>query len=81
VDARLAKGETFTEIAIAQGTTEDQLPGLFTQVRKNALDLAVADGVITRAQADLMLERMNNTGQGFGLENCPMWDGDEVQQP
>jgi len=82
VDARLAKGETFREIAIAQGTTEDQLPGLFSQVRKNALDLAVADGVITRAQADLMLERMNNdSGLGFGFDGCPMWDGDEAQQP
>jgi hypothetical protein len=86
VDTRLAKGETPKEIAIAQGTTEDQLPALFTQVRKNALDLAVADGVITQSQADLMLEHMNNYsgqgfGPGFGLGDCPMWDGDEVQQP
>jgi hypothetical protein len=86
VDTRLAKGETPKEIAIAQGTTEDQLPTLFTQVRKNALDLAVVDGVITQSQADLMLEHMNNYsgqgfGPGFGLGDCPMWDGDEVQQP
>ncbi len=84
VDTRLANSETFKDIAIAQGTTEDQLPALVTQVRKNALDLAVTDGVITQAQADLMLERMNAyDGQGFGpglgLDSCPMWDGDEVQ--
>jgi hypothetical protein len=84
VDIRLANGETFKDIAIAQGTTEDQLPALVTQMHKNALDLAVADGVITQAQADLMLERMNAyDGQGFGpglgLDGCPMWDGDEVQ--
>jgi len=82
VDARLAKGETLKEIAIAQGTTEDQLPALVTQVRKNALDSMVADGIITQAQADLMLERMNNySGQGFNLDNCPMWDSDEAPQP
>jgi hypothetical protein len=86
VDTRLANGESLKDIAIAQGTTEDQLPALFTQVRKNALDLAVADGVITQAQADRMLEHMNNYsgqgfGPGFGLGDCPMWDGDEAQQP
>jgi len=86
VDTRLANGETLKQIAIAQGTTEDQLPALVTQVRKNALDLMVADGVITQAQADLMLERMKNYsgqdfGSGLGLDNCPMWDGDEAPQP
>lgn len=86
VDTRLAGGETLKEIAIAQGTTEDQLPDLAIQVRKNALDLAVADGVITQAQADQMLEHMKEydgqgLGSGFGIGDCPMWDEDDVQQP
>ncbi len=82
VDTRLANGETLKEIAIAQGTAEAGLPALAIKVRQAALDKAVADGVITQAQADLMLERMNNySGQGFSLDNCPMWDGDEVPQP
>jgi len=84
VNTRLQNGETFTQIAKAQGFTGDKLTQLVTDVRKAALDQAVAAGVITQAQADLMLEHMNNyTGQGFGpgfgLDNCPMWDGDEVQ--
>lgn len=84
VDTRLAKGETPKEIAIAQGTAEADLPALVSQVRQAALDQAVADGVITQAQADRMLERMNNYsgqgfGPGFGLGGCPMWDNDEVQ--
>jgi len=80
VDTRLANGETLKQIAIAQGTTEADLPALASKVRQVALDKAVADGVITQAQADLMLERMNNdAGQGFDLDNCPMWDGDEIQ--
>jgi hypothetical protein len=86
VDTRLANGETLKQIAIAQGTAEADLPALATKVRQAALDKAVANGIITQAQADLMLERMNNSsGQGFGpglgLDNCPMWDGDESPQP
>jgi hypothetical protein len=42
------------------------------EVRTNALKQAVTDGVITQAQADWMLERMNQMGaysDGFG--SCP----------
>jgi hypothetical protein len=86
VNTRITEGETLKEIAIAQGTTDAQLTELITQVRQDALDQAVADGVITQTQADLMLERMNQySGQGFGpgfnMGDCPMFDGDEAQQP
>ncbi len=86
VNTRLSNGETFKEIALAQGKTEADLPALVSQVRQAALDKAVADGVITQAQADLMLERMKDYsgegfGPGYGFGDCPMWDGDEVQQP
>jgi hypothetical protein len=84
VDTRLANGETPKEIAIAQGTAVADLPALWAQVRQAALDQAVADGVITQAQADRMLEHMNEYsgpgfGPGFGGNDCPMWDGDEAQ--
>ncbi len=82
VNSRLANGETLKQIAIAQGTTEASLPALAQQVFRAALDKAVADGVVTQAQANLMLEHMNNfMDQGFSLNNCPMWDNDESQQP
>ena len=88
VETRLADGESLTEIAIAEGITKDQLADLFTQVRQAALDEAVADGIITQEQADLMLDHMSNyTGPGFGpgfgrgLGDCPMLDGDEFQKP
>jgi hypothetical protein len=86
VNTRLSNGETPQQIAIAQGKTEADLPALWTQVRTDALKAAVADGVITQAQADVMLQHMNNYsgpgfGPGFGNGNCPMWDGDENQQP
>ncbi len=82
VNTRLTNGETLAQIAIAQGKAEADLPALWTQVRQDALNMAVADGVITQAQADVMLEQMNNySGPGFGpgFGNCPMNDGDEVQ--
>jgi hypothetical protein len=86
VNTRLANGETPREIALAQGKTEADLPALWTQVRQDALKAAVAAGVITQAQADVMLEHMNNYkgegfGPGFGPGSCPLWDGDETQQP
>jgi hypothetical protein len=82
VNTRLTNSETLAQIAIASGKTEADLPALWTQVRQDALDKAVTDGVITQAQADLMLQHMNNyAGPGFGLGfgDCPMQDGDETQ--
>lgn len=86
VETRLSNGETLQAIALAQGKTESDLPALWSQVRQAALDQAVAEGVITQKQADTMLERMNEyNGQGFGprfgMDDCPMFDGDEAQQP
>ncbi|HSB66228.1 MAG TPA: hypothetical protein VLD65_06590 [Anaerolineales bacterium] len=84
VNTRLANGETLAQIASAQGFTGDKLTQLVTDVRKAALDQAVAEGVITQAQADVMLQHMENyMGEGFGpgsgFGDCPMWDGDETQ--
>jgi hypothetical protein len=80
VNTRLSNGETLKAIALAQGKTEADLPALASQVWKAALDKAVADGVFTQAQADTMLARMKGYS-GFGFDNCPMWDENEVQQP
>lgn len=84
VNTRLSNGETLLQIANAQGFTGDKLTQLATQVRQDAINQAVAAGVITQAQADLMLQRLQNNnsfgfGRGFGAGNCPMWDGDETQ--
>ncbi len=82
VNTRLASGETLAQIAIAQGKTEADLPALWSQIRQDALNKAVTDGVITQAQADVMLQHMNNySGPGFGpgFGGCPMLDGNETQ--
>jgi len=84
VNTRLANGETAREIALNQGKTEADLPALWTQVHQDALKAAVEEGVITQAQADAMLEQMNNSaGPGFspGFGNCPLLDGGENNQP
>jgi hypothetical protein len=85
VQTRLVNGETMVQIATAQGITQDALPDLIARVRTSALDKAVADGVITRAQADLMLEHIDEYmgpgfGPGFGSGGCPMGDPGDWQQ-
>jgi hypothetical protein len=84
VNTRLADGETPRQIALAQGTSDADFPALVERVRQAALDQAVADGVISQSQADLMLQHMKDEtgpgfGPGFGVNDCPIWDGDEAQ--
>ena len=54
--------------------TTEQFQELMTTARTEAINQAVADGVITQAQGDYMLERMetmmgNGAGFGFGMGN------------
>jgi hypothetical protein len=66
IESRFANGESFYDIALAQGFTAEQIPALMSEARSAALNQMVADGVITQAQADLMLERMAS-GMGYGM--------------
>jgi hypothetical protein len=70
VEARLTAGETMYAIALAEGVAEDDIPALLADVRTAAVNAAVADGVITQAQADRMLARMAR--QGYGSGTCTM---------
>ena len=84
-EARHDAGETFYEIAQAEGFTAEEIPALMQDARAKALDAAAADGVITKEQADWMKSRgfgrggMGGGGYGRGSNNgdCPMFDGDE----
>jgi hypothetical protein len=73
VEDALASGKTMYQIALDNGVKEADVPALLTEVHKTAFDKAVADGVITRAQADLMLQRM--TANGFNFDNCSLGNG------
>ena len=73
IEARLDAGDTIWTIAQEKGLTPEQFATLMTQVRTDALNQAVTDGVITQAQADFMLQRtaqMQANGFGPGSGNC-----------
>jgi len=66
-------GETFLTVAESQGLSADEAWTLMLQVRTEALNQAVADGVISQEQADWMLEHMDTmmgNGYGFGAGHC-----------
>jgi hypothetical protein len=73
VEDALVSGKTMYQIALDNGIKEANVAALLTEVHTTAFDKAVADGVITRAQADFMLQRM--TANGFNSGNCPMHNG------
>jgi hypothetical protein len=77
VEEQLAAGKTMYQIALDNGIAEDEVAAFLTEVHAAAFDKAVADGVITREQADLMLERMQANGFNYG--NCPMQSGQAGQ--
>jgi hypothetical protein len=62
VNERLADGETMWEIAQAQGFSDEEIQDLMLQAHNEALDQAVAAGVLTQEQAEWMRQHM---GQGW----------------
>jgi hypothetical protein len=73
LQARLDAGETIWQVAEGLGWTSEQLQAKMIEARGTALQQAVADGLLTQAQADLMAQRMNQgwaEGFGPGSANC-----------
>lgn len=78
LQAQLDAGETMYTIAEAQGLTVEEFRALMIEVRTDAINQAVADGVITQEQADWMITRMSSmwaSGYGPGTGSCPMGGG------
>ena len=72
LSTKLASGETFTTVALSLGYTSEQLPDLMASVRAAAIDLAIADGLLTAEQADFLLSNQyggNTRGMGAGAAN------------
>jgi hypothetical protein len=69
LEARHEAGETMADIAESQGMSQEDFFSLMLEVRAEALELAVEDGLISQEQADWMLERMGGFNQ-FG--DCTM---------
>lgn len=67
LDQLHAEGQTFWQIAEAQGFTAEQASQMMADARSTALDQMVADGVITAEQAEFMKTRM---GGRMGAAGC-----------
>jgi len=57
LEARLDSGETMAQIAYSEGLTFEQFRTLMVEVRTQAIEQALNDGVLTQAQADWMKTR------------------------
>jgi hypothetical protein len=73
IESALDSGKTMYQIALDNGITETDIPAFLTEVHTAAFEKAVENGIITREQADFMLQRM--AGRGYGTGNCPMQNG------
>ncbi len=74
-EARLAAGKTAYQIALDLGISADKIPALLSGARANALEEAVADGVITQQQADWMKTRRAGMGLCTGTGSGPRQGG------
>lgn len=69
LQSRIKQGETPYEIAQAQGLSDEQIRDLFVEIRKEMLQKAVDEGILTQEQLDWMEEhheQMDNTEADFG---------------
>jgi hypothetical protein len=64
LEARLNSGETMAQIALSEGLTFEQFRTLMVEVRTQAIEQALNDGVLTQAQADWM--KTHGAGQMAG---------------
>jgi hypothetical protein len=64
LEARLNSGETMSQIALSTGMTLDEFRTLMVEVRTQAIDQALSDGVLTQAQADWL--KLHGAGQMAG---------------
>ena len=73
LNARLANGETLSQIALANGMTFEELRSLMADARTAALQQSVNDGTLTQAQADWMAQRgagNSANGQSRGMRGA-----------
>jgi len=78
VEDQLTAGKSMYQIALDNGIKQEAITEFMNQVHQDALAKVVKDGVVTQAQADWMLQRMQSRG-GYATGNCPMQNGQGVQ--
>ena len=67
VNARLADGETLSDIALSTGMTYDEFVVLFDDIHEQVIDQAAADGLLIQEQARLYFAQEARSGGMFGL--------------
>ena len=78
LEAEIDAGKTMWQVAEEKSLSVEEFQTLMVEARTAALKAAVADGVITQAQADWMLSRMQGrggAGGSYGSGGCPMHGG------
>lgn len=71
LQARHDAGETMWDLAAEQGIDAQEFYAKMVEARSQAIEQALADGVISQEQADWMLSRMEQMGQyGDGYGAC-----------
>lgn len=65
LQAAREEGKFFPELIKAQGLSQEEFQSAMQAAYEEAINQAVADGVITQAQADLLLADKPGPGQGF----------------
>ena len=75
LDSRVARGESPAQIAASKGIRQADFAKILAEARKTAMDKAVADGYMTREQADWMLSHTlapaSGAGVGADFGQCP----------
>jgi len=86
LQTQLNGGKTMYQIAQEQGLTSEEFYTKMTEVRSEALNKALADGIITQDAADWMLSHMGGRGNraaqgGFGSGMCGYGAGFGTSNP
>ena len=66
IEAQFDAGKTLYQIALDNGITQADLPAFMLEVRTQAINGALSDGVITQTQANRMLQ-FGGRGMGQGM--------------
>ena len=66
IEAQFDAGKTLYQVALDNGIAQADFPDFMLDVRTKAINAALADGAITQAQADWMLQAKGH-GMGAGM--------------
>ena len=75
LEAAFSEGKTMWQLAEEKGMSAEEFKKVMVEARKTAIAEMVTAGIITQAQADWMLNRMENRSEQGGFRRCPGMGG------